>query len=186
MQNLNARIPVKCDRIAKERIESVLGEKKIGIFNQFRDMINLDDEVCQKVTGWTKKQFILFSKYINSVNDSAGRTLEELIALYRFWLINGCNQKTIAFTKTNSSQQEISHYLAQIRKSIYSDFVPHFLGSDKPREFYVNHNNESVRALFNLKRNQLVLIADGTYLQCEKSRNNDFQYLTYSGQKNSH
>jgi hypothetical protein len=37
--------------------------------------------------------------------------------------------------------------------------------------------------LFNLKDDELAIVADGTYGRCEKSSNNDFQYKTYRSQK---
>ncbi|MFO0003396.1 MAG: transposase family protein [bacterium] len=43
-----------------------------------------------------------------------------------------------------------------------------------------------VKLLFELDDEILVLIADGTYLYCEKSLNNQLQRKTYSGQKKRH
>jgi len=43
-----------------------------------------------------------------------------------------------------------------------------------------------VSKLFIEKENQLVIIADGTYCYCEKSSNNNFQRITYSGKKKRH
>ena len=175
--------PIKCDKTSIFTLQRNPLNQINGIFDQFKNMLDIDDETCRKITGWSRNQFLLFSKYINSINDTAGRTKEQLIAMYRFWLMNGNTQNTIALSKSSLNQQEISHYLSTIRKSIYSDFVPLFLGSSRPREFFIKHNNVSVITLHNLDQGDLVLIADGTYLKCEKSRNNNFQYLSYSAQK---
>ena len=40
-------------------------------------------------------------------------------------------------------------------------------------------------ALYGLKTDDLVVIADGTYSKIEKSSNNDFQYKSWSLQKNA-
>lgn len=156
---------------------------KSRIFDRFKDIDNIEDSFCKKITGWSKLQFIRFTKYITSLNDSGGRTIDELVAIYRYWLMKGIDQTTLAYSKTNTNQQQISHYLSQIRKALTNDFVPYFLGASKGREFFIAHNNISVRTLYELGNNDLVLIADGTYLRCEKSHNNQFQYLSYSGQK---
>lgn len=163
--------------------QNYMRSKNSGIFEIFRDTSCLDDEKCKEITGWTKTSFIRLCKFITSFNDSNGRTLEECVAIYRFWLRKGIDQTSLAYTKKNTSQQQISHYLAQIRTAINRDFVPFWLGAKKTRDFYVKHNNQSVNELHNLTKNDLVLIADGTYLKIEKSHNNDVQYLTYSGQK---
>jgi len=42
------------------------------------------------------------------------------------------------------------------------------------------------KTLFDLDGSQLILIADGTYLYCEKSENSDTQRKLYSSQKKRH
>jgi hypothetical protein len=81
-------------------------------------MASLSEDTCYKITRWTKEQFIGFSKYISSINDSGGRTLEQLIALYRYCLRKGLDQSSLAMFQNNKSQNQISHYLAQIRVAI--------------------------------------------------------------------
>ena len=85
--------------------------------------------------------------------------------------------------KSNTSQQQISHYLAQIRKAMNEEVVPLFLGANKSKKFFLNHNTESVKVLHNLQDDVLAIVVDGTYTRLEKSSNNDFQYVTYSMQK---
>ena len=43
-----------------------------------------------------------------------------------------------------------------------------------------------MKSLFDFDGTQLFMIADGTYLYCEKSGNNFIQRKLYSGQKNRH
>lgn len=155
-----------------------------GIFDKFNDIASLDDEFCKKITGWTKLQFLSFSKFIHNVRDTAGRTKEQLIAIYRYWLKKGLDQSTLAMLKSHTSQQQISHYLAQIRHAINEEFVPLFLGANKGKDFFLKHNTVRVRALHDFGTNEiLAVIADGTYTRIEKSFNNDFQYMSYSVQK---
>ena len=154
-----------------------------GIFDKFKDMASLDEHECFKITGWTKVQLNEFSKLITNVKDTAGRTKEQLIAIYRFWLAKGIDQSSLAMFKSNTNQQQISHYLSQARSAINKEFVPLFLGANKGKEFFLKHNTESVKVLHDFKDNTLAVIADGTYTRLEKSANNDFQYLSYSMQK---
>ncbi|RNA30700.1 Zinc finger 62 like [Brachionus plicatilis] len=67
-----------------------------SIFEKFKDISTLDEKHCKEITGWSKEKFISFSKYIKSVNDNLQRSKEQLIALYRYWLSTGSNQKTLA------------------------------------------------------------------------------------------
>ena len=154
-----------------------------GIFDKFKNMAALDEELCKKVTGWTKLEFVRFSKYITCIRDTCGRTKEQLIAIYRFWLSKGMDQCSLAMLKSNTNQQQISHYLAQIRSVINKEFVPLFLGANKGKQFFLEHNTESVRVLHELDDDVLTIIADGTYTRLEKSSDNSFQYATFSMQK---
>lgn len=166
------------------KIISELLKKEKTVFEKFEDIDTLDENDCIKITGWTKEFFVRFSKFISSIYNTDGRTKEQLIALYRYWLRKGLDQTSLAllFGK-NTSQTQISHYLSQIREAIYKDFVPYFLGCNKDRKFFLNHNNEMVKNLFDLKSDDLVIVIDGTYTRLEKSANNQFQYSCWSSQK---
>ena len=158
--------------------------KPSNVFDQFEDIEKLSDVHCIKITRWSKSTFIKFAKYITSINETKNRTKDQAIALYLYWLHRGIDQTTLSYFKNNTSQQDISNYLAQIRNAIYKDFVPFFLGaSSRSREFFINHNTETARILYDLKSDDLVAVADGTYCRIEKSANNDLQYKSWSGQK---
>ena len=168
--------------INAEKVQMNLTESS-GVFDKFRDMATLEDDICQKITSWCKLDFIRFSQYIKNIRDTAGRTKEQLIAIYRFWLLKGLDQSTLAMLKFDTSQQQISHYLCQIRNAINKEFVPEFLGANKGKQLFLKHNTESVKILHDFKDDDLAIIADGTYTRLEKSANNEFQYLSYSSQK---
>ena len=58
------------------------------------------------------------------------------------------------------------------------------MGADKPREFFLEHNNTTVIELHKLKRQEdLAVFVDSTYSRIEKSSNNRFQYKFWSKQK---
>lgn len=52
-----------------------------------------------------------------------------------------------------TKQQQISHYLNQIRTAIYKVFVPNFLGATKPRDFYLKFNTVMTHRIFDLNEN---------------------------------
>ena len=158
-------------------------EHNSGVFYKLKDMALLDNDFCFKITGWNKLQFMSFSRLITRVRDTCGRTKEQLIAIYKYWLSKGIDQSSLAMFKTHTSQQQISHYLDQIRSEMHEEVVPLLLGSNKGKDFFLMHNTQSVKALHNLADDVLALIADGTYTRLEKSSNNDFQYDSYSMQK---
>ena len=164
---------------------SRINSQQSGIFDQFKHADFLPNEQFVSITGWSKSDFMRFCRYISCINDSVGRTKEQLIAIYRFWLRKGTDQASLAMFKNSTSQQQISHYLKQIRKAINKDFVPYFLGArSKTRDFFLSHNNISVKTLYKLEADNLVIAADATYTRIEKSSNNSFQNGSYSMQKN--
>ena len=181
-------IPTKDKPYCNETIQmyDLLSKNYYSPFEQFREMKYLEDEHCKNITGWSKAEFIIFSQFITSVRITKKRTKEQLIALYRYWLHTGIDQKSLAFMfSSNAKQNRISEYLSQIRLAIMNDFTPHFLGANKERDFYLKYNTIATQNLHSLPKDHLVVIADGTYCKIEKSKNNDFQYNTYSVQKKS-
>ena len=75
----------------------------------------------------------------------------------------------------------------QVREALKKDFVPKYLGcSSLNRNQWVDKNTELVKELYSLTDDQFCLIADGTYVYCQKSENNKIQRLLYSGQKKRH
>lgn len=168
------------------RMFDLLSTNSSCIFDQFKDLEYLEDENCKKITGWSKEELMNFSEYITSIHNTKQRTKEQLIAIYRYWLHTGIDQKSLAcLFSSKSNQQQISDYLSEIRLAIYKDFVPYFLGAKKDRNFFLKFNTVMTHEIYNLDKDDLVVVADGTYCKIEKSKNNDFQYKTYSVQKST-
>jgi hypothetical protein len=181
------RIPAKIQHLEQTTINLLknmgLSSSSSGIFEKFKHFSTISEEECFQITRWTKEQFNAFSKFINSVYDTVGRTKEQMIAIYRYWLRKGIDQSSLAMFKNTTSQQQISHYLSQIRVAIHKDFVPFYLGASKGRDFFIRHNNSTTKELFQLKNTDLAIFVDGTYAKLEKSSNNQFQYNCWSQQK---
>ena len=154
------------------------------MFDKFKNIDTLDDQSCFNITGWSKEDFIRFSKYITSISHSAKRNKYQLIAIYRYWLKKGLDQYSLSLLKSSTTQQQISRYLQQIRSAINKDFVPYFLGAkSRPRSYFLKCNNKTTVELFKLKQDDLAIFADATYTRLEKSANNAFQYNCWSQQK---
>jgi hypothetical protein len=185
---LYERAPVELLDLCLSKIEKIQTHlnDSCGIFDKFKDVASLNENLCKQITGWVKVNFTRFSDLIVNVRDTAGRTKEQLVAIYRYWLMKGLDQGTLALFECYTTRPQISHYLAQIRSAMEKDIVPKFLGAHKGKEFFLRHNTESVRILHDFTNEKLAVVADGTYTRLEKSSNNEFQYVTYSLQKFHH
>ena len=156
------------------------------VFENFKNPNGLAEKLCKTVTGWSKEVFLRFSKYIVSGYNNWRRSKYELIAMYRYWLIYGHTQLCLALLKSDATQQDISRWLDQIRRIIANDFTPLFLGINQKREFFIGHNSISSKVLHNLKDDELAVVLDATYITIEQSKNNKFQYETWSSYKGKH
>lgn len=118
------RIPTEMhryDKMTKKYIEAF--SKDENVFDKFKCIDTLEEKHCFSITRWTKSQFMRFSLFITSVYTTKGRSKEELIALYRYWLFRGLDQISLSFLKSNSSQQMISFYLDSIRRAKSYEFI---------------------------------------------------------------
>jgi hypothetical protein len=43
--------------------------KSCGVFDKFKNLSSLEEDVCKNITGWSKNEFISFSKYITNIRD---------------------------------------------------------------------------------------------------------------------
>jgi hypothetical protein len=169
----------------KDLIKSFQNSKsKNQFYTQFESSSPLEDDSL-KLIGFSKDEFLYIVDYLNNTKESIKRTKQQALFIYLFWLRHGLSMETIA-TLFDISFQDVSRYCFQIRSGLKS-FVEDNLGVKRySRDDWLAHNTEMVSKLFIEKENQLILIADGTYCYCEKSSNNSFQRMTYSGQKKRH
>jgi len=181
-----AMIPTIERRISSDILSmfNMLSRDYNSPFQHFKEIKYLDNQHCLNITGWQKADFIEFCSLIKSLCNTHKRSKEQLIALYRYWLHTGMHQKDLALMfGPDTKQREISHYLHQARTAINKDFVHHYLGANKEREFFLKFNTKMTQKLHNLTEDTLVVVADGTYCKIQKSKSNNFQYLTFSQQK---
>lgn len=86
------------------------------------------------------------------------------------------------------SDQKVSDYCDSVLRAFKVDILPGRFGirACKREILLEEHGSQMARELHNLNKNQLVLIADGTYMRHQKSSNNQYQRKSYSGQKKTH
>ena len=158
--------------------------KNQNLFAKFGDFENLDSELCIKISNLYKDEFFFLCNELVTLKNSPQRTKEQALAVYLFWLKTGLSQETISILFGIKNRTSIQKYCCQVREAISRDFIDQYLGAKaKNREEWLSNNTEMVKTLHDLNEDQLALIADGTYLYCEKSANNFIQRKLYSGQK---
>jgi hypothetical protein len=121
------------------------------------------------------------------MKSSSARNKRQALATYMFWLKTGLDYRTISTIFNIKNFQDVGSYCDQVRTSLLRDFVPTHLGARHiSRSEWLKQNTQTVKTLFNVSSNQLTLVADGTYIYCQKSANNTLQRKTYSCQKSRH
>ena len=90
------------DKVQKDLVTT------IGLFDKFKNIASLEESFCVIITAWTRQQFQSFASYITCLRDTAGRTKEQLIAIYRYWLSKGIDQSTLSMLKSNTTQQQMT------------------------------------------------------------------------------
>jgi hypothetical protein len=159
-------------------------DQKNSIFSRFEDMQKVDNELVMKITGFNKDDFMFIMNQLKSINNSPIRKKSQALAVYLFWLKTGLSQALIGTFFGIDKEGRVGFYCDQIRNAFKTDFVDQFLGAAHlAREDFLLKNTETVKTLFDLDNNQLVIICDGTYIYCEKSLNNYLQRLLYTDQK---
>jgi hypothetical protein len=110
------------------------------------------------------------------------------LAVFLAKLCLGLSNSVLACLFQIKCMRTVSRICHQIRTALIKDFVPKHLGFQHMDRNTVLGQHQSVIAtdLLTDSPNQVVLIADGTYIYCEKSSNNEFQRRTYSSHKHRH
>ena len=155
-----------------------------NVFSRFKTSVSIGEKLCFSYTGFTKDEFTLILNSLTSLNNSPVRSKEQALAIYLFWLKSGIQQSLITTIFGFDSRQRVADYCAQTREALVKHFVPQYLGANHiNREAFLLKNTVFSKRLFDLNDSQLCLIADGTYIYCQKSSNNRLQRMLYSGQK---
>jgi hypothetical protein len=156
---------------------------KSTLFEKFSDQSKISDDECKRFTGLKKDNFYSLVKTLKSMSKSGNRDKEQALATYLFCLKTGLDYRTISTIFSIEHFQNVGKYCDSARKALITDFLPQNLGVNHlSRDQWVNQNTIMSKQLFNVDKNQLVLVGDGTYIYCQKSANNSLQRQTYSVQ----
>jgi len=153
----------------------------LTIIDKFSSKSKLTDGECMTYTGYNKEEFSSILNDIKSMRNTTNRDVPQALATYLFWLRTGLPQTTIASILSLGSHQKVSDYCTQIRTALMKDFVHKNLGANYlTRNDWTQHKTLTAKELFNVPDDKLVLVADGTYIYTQKSRNNTLQRKQYS------
>lgn len=125
------------------------------------------------------------SNLLTSLKSSPSRNVIQALVIFLMKLRLGISNKMISSILQLDREQQVSDYCKQIIRSFEKYILPlHFgINSVSRQQLIQNHTNNISKALFNTTDDQLLIICDGTYIFHEKSRNNEYQRKSYSGQK---
>ncbi|XP_025994034.2 uncharacterized protein LOC113004570 [Solenopsis invicta] len=151
---------------------------KIGDFS-------LSEERIKTFTGLTWKNLIQLKKMMTSIRNSECRNILQAIVIFLFKLCSGNSNSMIAAILGLQYDQQVSMCSESVIKSFEKDILPIYFGfkAFSRNDLIQNHTSVMARKLYDIKEDQLVLICDGTYLQHEKSSNNEYQRKSFSVQK---
>lgn len=137
-------------------------------------------------TGLRKEQFDELLAMIPSILLTAKTQESAECQLYMFLLRlrKGISYEDIG-SRFGISRVSASNQIATVRKALTNEFVPSHLGFGSiDRKYLQDHTTAIARALYcQHNPDAVVVVADGTYLYCDKSENYEFQKSTYNPQK---
>jgi hypothetical protein len=171
-----------------DRIRNATQTSRCTVFERYSNYNqNVSDDESIRFTGLNLVQFDTLVKSLTSMRSTSNRDVPQAVSTYLFWLKSGLDYRTISTIFGIDTFQKVGHYCDQVRTAMLNDFVPNNLGVNHlTRQEWINENTVLAKKLFDVSDKQLTLIADGTYVYCQKSANNTLQRRTYSTQKSRH
>jgi hypothetical protein len=116
------------------------------------------------------------------------RSIRVALAVFLAKMRLGLSNRVLASMFHMKSKRKVSHIFHQVRQALIKHFVPLNIGFHHISRDDVLSNHQTVIAteLLTDGPDQVVLVADGTYIYCQKSSNNELQRRTYSNHKHRH
>lgn len=88
--------------------------RKQSILTKFEKSQSISSELCLKVTCHSKDDFVKILNILTTLHKSPGRTKEQALAIYLFWLCYELSLQLIALFFNVESIQRISDYCSQV------------------------------------------------------------------------
>ena len=122
------------------------------------------------------------------MRNSRVRSVRVALAVFLTKMRLGLSNSVLACLFQLKGKRAVSRICHQVRVALMNDFVPYHIGFQHiTRDTVLAHHQTRVATeLLTDGPNQVVLVADGTYLYCQKSSNSEFQRRTYSQHKRRH
>ena len=180
--------------------------KRVRSFD-FDDPASLDDQDYKTMTGLNHGIvfYIVFIHYLTqflhvldnfnnlldqltSMRNTRVRSIRVALAVFLVKLRLGLSNRVLACLLQLNCKRTFSRICHQMQTALTKEFVPKYLRFRHMDRSTVLSQHQLVIApeLLIDGPNQVVLIADGTYMYCEKSSSNEFQRRTYSSHKHRH
>ena len=154
------------------------------LFKNFSKTDQMSDNDIKSLTASSGNDFNILLNSMKTLKNSPNRNKSQALGTYLFWLRTGLDYRTIATLLSLDNHQTVGEYCEQARNSLLKDFVPKNLGvSHITRDQWAQQKTVKSTELFNVDPDQLVLIADGTYLYTNKCFDNEIQRSSFSVQK---
>ena len=173
----------------------------------FDDPASFDDQDYKTMTGLSRgiAFYIVFIHYLTqflyeldnfnnlfdqltTMRNTHVRSVRVALAVFLVESRLGLSNSILACLFQLKCKRTVSRICHQMRTALIRDFVPKYLGFQHMDRSTVLAHHQSVIAtqLLTDDPNQAVLIANGTYIYCQKSSHNELQRCTDSSHKHRH
>ena len=164
--------------------ESTKKSRKCGVLDSFNDK-SVTDSNCNSITGLKKDDFYSLVALLTSMRNSKNRTIIEAVVIFLTRLRHNLSYDALSSFLSFRNRQLIGHICNEVQKAFMSDIVPYNIGCENiDRNQLILRQSKLANILF--PRSKVIIIADGTYAFHQKSSNNFYQRISFSGQKKTH
>ncbi|CAF1429848.1 unnamed protein product [Rotaria magnacalcarata] len=154
----------------------------------FDDPGALENETYKIITGFDRNHFNDLLDKLTTMRNSGLRSVRMALAIFLAKIRLALSNRVLAWVFRLASKRSVSRICHQVRVALMQDFVPYHVGFQHvSREtILAQHQTTVTTELLTNGRDQVVLIAGGTYFFCQKSSNNEIRRRTYSQHKHRH
>lgn len=130
-------------------------------------------------------QFDNLLSNIRSMRHSYVRSVRVALAVFLVKMRLGVSNRVLATLFHLKNKRVVSRIVHEVTKALLKDFVPYHLGFQHiERETILQrHQTDIASQLMTNKKDQVIVVMDGTYLYVQKSTNNEFQRRSFSMHK---
>lgn len=141
-------------------------------------------KVIKRDTGLTEEQFFDLYNSLPTLENALDCRNKSQDALYMYLMKmrTGLPHEDIGNT-FGLSKMTVGRRIKVARTSLETDFAMKYVNFVPKREDLISQSTTLCQTLFDQNGNKAILICDGTYIYINKSRNYEFQKVTYTDQK---